>query len=183
MDENQHSILARNIRALYDHARQREDEAPTQERIAASITRFTGSMHFVYLHAIILVIWVAANLGLVPALAPFDPDFILLATAASVEAIFLSTFVLISQNRATVDADRRADLDLHVNLLSEHEITHILKLVVAIAERHGIQEAQDPQLDELSNEIKPVDVLDRLSSETGEDAVIPNTDATPGVPK
>jgi uncharacterized membrane protein len=60
---------------------------------------------------------------------------------ASVEAIFLSTFVLISQNRMAALADKRADLDLQISLLAEHEISRIIALVTSIAERMGIEEA------------------------------------------
>ena len=74
-----------------------------------------------------------------PGLRPFDPfPFVMLAMAASVEAIFLSTFVLISQNRMAELADKRADLDLQINLLSEHEITRLVKLLDAVAKRLGI---------------------------------------------
>ena len=101
-------------------------------------------------------------LSLVPA---FDPTFVILATAASVEAIFLSTFVLISQNRDAAMAERRAQLDLQTNLLSEHEITRLLSLTVAIARRLGIDEASDPRLAELLRDVQPEKVLDRLSDE------------------
>ena len=80
-------------------------------------------MRFVYLHLALFGGWIIVNLGLIPGLRPFDPSFVVLAMVASVEAIFLSTFVLISQNRMAAAADRRADLDLQVSLLAEHEIT------------------------------------------------------------
>jgi uncharacterized membrane protein len=81
---------------------------------------------------------------------------------ASVEAIFLSTFVLISQNRMQVQADRRADLDLHVSLLAEHEITRLIKLVTAMADQMGIQESQDPELHELAQDVLPEKVMDEM---------------------
>jgi uncharacterized membrane protein len=57
---------------------------------------------------------------------------------ASVEAIFLSTFILISQNRMAAAADKRADLDLQINLLAEHEVTKLIALVSSIADRTGV---------------------------------------------
>src|SRR3712207_788816 len=87
---------------------------------------------------------------------------VVLAMEASVEAIFLSTFVLISQNRMSALADKRADLDLQVSLLSEHEITRMLSLVQQIAERLGIEEAQDPELEELARDVHPEKVLDKI---------------------
>jgi uncharacterized membrane protein len=71
---------------------------------------------------------VAVNLNVIPGVRPFDPTFVSLATWASVEAIFLSTFVLISQNHAAAAADKRADLDLQISLLAEHEITKPVQL-------------------------------------------------------
>jgi Protein of unknown function (DUF1003) len=74
-----------------------EREATIEERVAELITRFTGSMRLVYLHVALFGFWVAANLGWVPGVPAWDPSFVVLAMVASVAAIFLSTFVLISQ--------------------------------------------------------------------------------------
>src|SRR5947199_10441215 len=106
------SVLRRNIAALQARRAGKEKSASAQEKIAEAVTRFTGSMTFVYIHLAAFGFWTAANLGVIPGVKPWDPTFVILATAASVEAIFLSTFVLISQNRAAALADRRADLDL-----------------------------------------------------------------------
>lgn len=99
--------------------RQQEAAAATrEERIADAITSFTGSMLFVYIHLALYGAWIVINLGVVPGVPKFDPSFVILAMVASVEAIFLSTFVLISQNRTAATADKRADLDLQINLLT-----------------------------------------------------------------
>lgn len=156
------SVLGRNIHVLRERRRQQEASATPEDRLAGAVTRFAGSMTFVYVHVGIVVLWIAVNLKLVPGLPRFDPSLVILATAASVEAIFLSTFVLISQNRAAAVADGRADLDLQINLLSEHEITRLLKLTAAIAERLGIEEAQDPQLGELQENVAPEKVMDEV---------------------
>ena len=68
---------------------------------------------------------------------------------ASVEAIFLSTFVLISQNRMAAAAEKRADLDLQINLLSEHEITKLVSWVSAIADRIGVEIEVGSEVEEL----------------------------------
>jgi uncharacterized membrane protein len=81
--------------------------------------------------------------------------------AASVEAIFLSTFVLISQNRMAEEADKRADLDLQISLLTEHEITEIAKIVGKIGKRVGIHESER-ELDEVKKDIEPEEVLDEI---------------------
>ena len=92
----------------------------------------------------------------------FKPSFVVLAMAASVEAIFLSTFVLISQNRMAVLNDKRADLDLQISLLAEYEVTQALNLVVQIAEKMGIQQAREPELQELGKKVDPETVLDQI---------------------
>ncbi len=162
------SVLERNIHVLQKKREEEENRASLQDRIAETITRFSGSMAFVYVHLAIVAAWVGINLGLLPVVEPFDPTFVILATFASVEAIFLSTFVLISQNRAAEEANRRAELDLQTNLLSEHEITRLLSLTISIAERLGIEEARDPSLRELEQHVAPEKVLDRLAQDQDE---------------
>jgi len=159
------SVLERNIDALRRKREEEERKASLQDRVAEVITRFTGSMAFVYVHLALVAGWVGVNLGVIPGIAAFDPTFVILATFASVEAIFLSTFVLISQNRAATEAERRSELDLQTNLLSEHEITRLLTLTRAIAAHLGIKEAEDPTLKELERHVAPEKVLDRLTEE------------------
>lgn len=143
--------------------REREDKAATlEERVAGAITRFTGSMRFVYLHVLVYGCWIIANLGWIPGVPKFDPSFIILAMEASVEAIFLSTFVLISQNRMSAAADKRSELDLQINLLSEHEVTKLVALLSAIADRIGVESEVDPEVDELKQDVAPEAVLDEI---------------------
>jgi uncharacterized membrane protein len=159
-------VVDRNVRALLARRADEERTKPRSERIADRVTRFTGSMRFVYIHLTLFGSWIFVNLGIVPALPRFDPSFVILAMVASVEAIFLSTFVLISQNRMAALADKRADLDLQISLLGEHEITRMLSLVQQMAGRMGIEEAADPELDELARDVHPEKVLDKIESNT-----------------
>jgi uncharacterized membrane protein len=160
------SVLARNITVLREKRKEEERRAGLQERIAEAITTFAGSMAFVYIHFVFVTLWVLVNLGWVPAVPRFDPTFVILATFASVEAIFLSTFVLISQNRAAEAVERRSELDLQTNLLSEHEITRLLSLTLQIARRLGIEDASDPSYSELEQHVAPEKVLDQISKGT-----------------
>jgi uncharacterized membrane protein len=155
------SVLEQNIAALLARRRDQERRQPRTDRVAEAIGHFAGSMTFVYLHAALFGAWVLANVGVLP-LPRFDPDFVKLATFASVEAIFIATFVLVMQNRMAKDADRRADLDLQVSLLAEHEITRLIRLVAAIAERMGVEESRSPELGELQRDVDPQQVLDRI---------------------
>ena len=156
------SVLERNIHALQERRAREEAEATFEERLAARITRFTGSMGFVYLHLAVFGLWIAINLGWVPGIPQFDPSFVILAMAASVEAIFLSTFVLISQNRMATTADKRAELDLQISLLAEHEITKLVALVSAVAERMGVRTDVDFEVEELKQDVAPDLVLDEI---------------------
>jgi uncharacterized membrane protein len=83
---------------------------------------------------------------------------------ASVEAIFLSTFVLISQNRMAAAADKRADLDLQISLLAEHEVTKIATMVSAIAAHVGIRTDVDHEVEEIKQDVAPEAVLDRIEA-------------------
>ena len=156
--------IERNISALLRHERAEARQATLQDRIADRITGFAGSMPFVYLHVLIFGAWIAINAGVVPGLPRWDPTLVILAMAASVEAIFLSTFVLISQNRMQAADEKRADLDLQISLLNEHETTRLLQLVSAIAERLGIDGVNDEELRELKADVPPEAVLDRLEA-------------------
>jgi uncharacterized membrane protein len=153
--------MMRNIAALRERRAEEERSAGLQDRIADVISQFAGSLTFVAIHLVLVIGWIVVNLGWT-SIEPYDPSFVILATFASVEAIFLSTFVLISQNRAATEADRRAELDLQVNLLAEHEVTRMLDLTVAIARHLGLPEAQDSRLSELKRDVAPEKVLDKL---------------------
>jgi len=154
-------IVERNIKALLNRRKEEEQRKTFEEKIADAVTRFTGSMLFVYIHLLLFGIWIFWNLGWL-GLKPFDPSFVILAMFASVEAIFLSTFVLISQNRMNAQADKRADLDLQVSLLAEHEVTRLITLVTAIAKKMDIEDAYNPEIDELARDVQPEKVLDTM---------------------
>ena len=155
-------VVERNIQALLSRRNQEEKTKGIQERIADAISRFAGSMTFVYLHLIGFGLWIIVNLGWTP-LPTFDPTFVVLAMFASVEAIFLSTFVLITQNRMAAQADRRADLDLHISLLAEHEVTRLITLVSAMSQRMGVEPSvSHPELAELEKDVDPEKVLEKI---------------------
>lgn len=98
----------------------------TQDRIADAITTFAGTMQFVYIHAAWFTVWIAFNEGLFGRSAVWDPyPFGLLTMIVSLEAIFLSTFVMVSQNRQAMREKVRADLDFETNIRSEVWSAHI----------------------------------------------------------
>ena len=155
-------LIDRNVEALVKRRQQERERTDLQTKVADAITAFAGSMKFVYLHLAVYGLWILVNLGWLPLLPKFDPTFVVLAMVASVEAIFISTFVLISQNRMARLADQRADLDLQISLLSEHEITRLVTLVTEIGKRLDVPSARDPQLREIARDVAPERVLDRM---------------------
>lgn len=136
LDALDHTIR-QHIEAVHRRRARDEERRTVAERVADTIAAFSGSMRFVVLHTIWFGAWIAVNVG-DPPIWGFDPyPFGLLTMIVSLEAIFLSTFVLIAQNRLARAADRRADLDLQINLLAEHEVTRLLRRVDAIALKLG----------------------------------------------
>jgi uncharacterized membrane protein len=156
-------IIERNIHTISRLRQQNAQSQSTQDRLADGITAFSGSMVFVYVHVFWFVLWMLVNTGHAR-LKPFDPfPYGLLTMVVSLEAIFLSTFVLVSQNRLSVEADRRADLDLQIGLLTEHELTRVLKMLDQIQDKLGIENDEDLELSELEMEVNPEDVLTEIA--------------------
>lgn len=151
-------VVENNIRTLLRLRAQRSRERNLQDRLADAITYLSGRMGFVYFHVVWFAIWIGVNTGRI-GIKVFDPyPYGLLTMIVSLEAIFLSTFVLISQNRLSEEADRRADLDLHIGLLSEAEMTFALKMLRSIQKKLDI-DTDDPAIEDLLMTTHPEDVL------------------------
>src|SRR5690348_2332449 len=116
-------VIRENIDIIARLEAEFENRRTAADRIADSIGSFTCSMTFVVVHALIIAAWILINSGVIPVVRPWDPfPYMLLASAVSIEAIFLSTFVLIKQSRMSRRADERGHLDLQINLLAEREM-------------------------------------------------------------
>jgi uncharacterized membrane protein len=152
-------VIERNIRTIIHLRTKAARERGLQGRIADAITSFSGRMIFAYVHIVWFGIWILINTGRFGVRA-FDPfPYGLLTMVVSLEAIFLSTFVLISQNRLGEETERRADLDLHIGLLTEHELTRVLQMLDSIQDKLGIVDHANSELADLDMETKPEDVL------------------------
>lgn len=152
-------VVERNIRTIVDLRLKADRERTLQERIADGITATSGRMSFVYLHTLWFGAWIILNTGQF-GIPPFDPfPYGLLTMIVSLEAIFLSTFVLISQNRLSEEADERANLDLQIGLLTERELTRALKMLDAIQQHVGVGRPAARELADLEKETRPEDVL------------------------
>jgi uncharacterized membrane protein len=156
-------ITEQNIGTITELRVKAARERSTQDRIADAITAFSGNVIFVYVHAVWFIVWILLNTGRF-GVRPFDQfPYGLLTMVVSLEAIFLATFVLISQNRISEEADRRADLDLHIGLLTEHELTRVLRMLDAIQDKMGIDNDTDTELTDLEKETRPEDVLAEIA--------------------
>lgn len=161
------SVVERNIQALVERRKKEERERTAHERVAARVSQFAGSIPFVYVHLVLFGSWILLNTVPLP-IPHFDPSLVILAMFASVEAIFLSTFILITQNRMAATAEKRAELDLQVSLLAEHEVTRLITLVNALCDHVGVKPPRADELPELERDVAPEKVLDRIESESAQ---------------
>ncbi len=156
-------VVDRNIKVLLEVRRQMDRTTGVGSRIADRITAICGSVPFVFLHVVWFCGWILWNTGKLQ-LVPFDPyPFGLLTTIVSLEAIFLSMFVLMSQKRMAELGDQRSDLDLQIDLLAEYEITKVLRIVDAIADEMKIDIGKDPELEQLKTAISPERMLKEMA--------------------
>lgn len=122
----------------------------TPEKIADWMTKHFGTTTFLFINLIIFVLWLLINSELIFLLKPFDPyPFILLTTMVSLEAIILSIFVLISQNRAAKIDDLREEIDLQIDIITESEITKLLGLTALLLQKNGIDVSKDKELKQM----------------------------------
>lgn len=126
-------------------------------RVGDAVTRYAGSAQFVAIHVVWFGIWILANTGLLPGVAKFDEfPFGLLTMIVSLEAIFLSIFVLMTQNAMQREADKRAHLDLQVDMLAEQEMTLVLRLLHKVCEKLQIDIEQERR--EVQDMMKRTDI-------------------------
>jgi uncharacterized membrane protein len=164
-------VTRQNVHAM----RQLEEAAMARrtgaDRVAAAIARFCGSMTFVWIHVAVFAAWIAYNA--LPWFDAFDPyPFTFLTLVVSLEAIFLSTFILISQNYDMRVSERRNQLDLQINLLSEQENTKMLQMLARIAKKVGAHVGDDPQVRALEQATRPDTLIEQIEEayrdETGQ---------------
>jgi len=156
-----------NIQKIAALEREMLHQRSAADRLSNAITRFTGSSSFAVVHALFFVVWLLANTRSVTHRPAFDPyPFSFLTLVVSLEAIFLSVFVLMSQNQMTRQADKRAHLDLQIDMLAEQELTVMLYLLRRLCEKQRI---------ELGDQW--AQRLDRLLEDTDVQQVAANLDA------
>ena len=147
-------VLRKNIRAIADLEQRALRQRNAADRISDAISRAMGSAPFALIHLLVFAAWLLVNTRTLPVIEPFDPfPFNFLTLVVSLEAIFLSVFVLMSQNRMTRQAEKRAHLDLQVDMLAEQELTASLQMVQRLCEAQGVEVSpRDERLQELAKE-------------------------------
>ena len=124
-----------------------KDRRTRSEKFADVLVRWFGSNGSILIHVVIFISWIAINAGLFPNIKTFDPfPFILLTMVVSLEAIFLSLFVLISQNRESRISDLREEIDIQVNMIAEQEITKVINLLAYLMKHLNVPYEKDPEL-------------------------------------
>ncbi|HEY4008664.1 MAG TPA: DUF1003 domain-containing protein [Acidobacteriaceae bacterium] len=166
--EQRSSAVERNIHSVADLERAFELRRRRTDRVADRVGGFTGSIAFVVVHLLWFTVWFLINTGVIPHVKPFDRyPFMMLSMIVSVEAVLLSTFVLMKQNRMQQKTDIRDHLNLQIDLLAEKEVTKSLQLLRAIAEKVGVDERGDAELEEMASTTSVDSLAEKIESSMG----------------
>lgn len=137
------------------------------EKVSELIAAFCGSMVFVYVHIIWFGGWIVVNSIFTS--YSFDPfPYTFLTLVVSLEAIFLSTFILISQNHETRLTERRNHLDLQINMLAEQESTKTLELLQLVAKKIGV-DCEDNETQALLEQVDPQKLVKQIVNASKDD--------------
>jgi uncharacterized membrane protein len=154
--------LARNIETLMKRRQQDATNENITEKLATRMAEFTGSVWSVLFHGVVFGAWILINTAVLPLFPPWDPSLVVLAMIASVEAIFLTTFVLMNQRQQARMEEDRAELTLQVSLLAEHETTKLARLLITIARELNVTIPEDTEIDELTKTVTPESILQEI---------------------
>ena len=168
------NMTARNVQTIVRLEKAAKAQRAKSDQMADVIANFCGSMPFVWAHLIGFAAWIIINT--MPGVDHFDSfPFTFLTLIVSLEAIFLSTFILISQNHETRLSERRNQLDLQINLLTEQENTKMLTLLGRIAEKVGVKIHDDPSLQVLEQATRPEQLIDQIEEATKQTSKTPTS--------
>src|SRR5687767_10830132 len=137
-DQSRTPTVSENVRSIIELELSARDNISMAERVSKTITNGAGTMSFVLVHVVCVGGWIAWN-ALAPNAFRFDPfPFGLLGMIVAVEAVFLATFVLITQNRMMANSERRDHLELQVTMLAEQELTMVLRMLRQLCDQAGV---------------------------------------------
>lgn len=148
------------------------------ERVGDRAVAIAGSGWVAFFHLLWFAGWIVVNAAGVPGIEPFDPyPFNFLTMIVSLEAIFVTLAVLNNQNRMTHQADKRAHLDLQVNLLAEQESTATLRLLQRVAEKLGVSPEEVGQVEALAQETDVAELVTEMDETLPEPVTAPKSAA------
>lgn len=154
-------LTEQNVAAIHQLESAALSDSTAMDLLADRIAGFAGSAVFLVMHVVWFTFWVGYNVA--PRVAHFDPfPFTFLTLVVSLEAIFLSAFILTSQKRAALVSERRNQLDLQINLLTEQENTRMLKVLGAIAKKLDVEVADDPSSEVLEQATRPDKLIEQI---------------------
>jgi uncharacterized membrane protein len=156
--------VKKNIESIAQLEKEFQRQRTAVDRVSDAITEFAGSIRLVAAHGLAFAAWILLN-AVTPETWHFDPyPFSLLGLIVGLEAIFLSTFVLMSQNRQNAQADQWAQVDLQVSLLAEQEMTKALQMLQRIYSYLGLdREAKnDRELKELLEKTHVETIIEQI---------------------
>jgi uncharacterized membrane protein len=169
-------LTEQNVNAIVELERAARADCTFSQRAAQRIAAFCGSMTFVWIHVAWFGAWIAFNT--LPGLHHLDPfPYTFLTLLVSLEAIFLSTFILISQNEETRLTERRNALDLQINLLTEQENTKMLQVLARIARKLEVPMDDDGTLSVLEQATRPEKLAEQIDKASGAAALDDGTPA------
>ena len=159
-------LTEQNVRAIVELEEAARHQRSFSQRAAQAIAGFCGTMTFFWVHVVWFGAWIAYNT--LPGLHHPDPfPYTFLTLLVSLEAIFLSTFILISQNEETRLTERRNALDLQINLLTEQENTKMLRMLDAIAHKLHVSLDDDPTVSVLEQATRPEKLAEQIDRASG----------------
>jgi uncharacterized membrane protein len=159
-------LTRRNVERIQALEREEHGKATIADRVADAIANFVGSIAFVWVTVLLIGGWVVGNLLVAPDHRIDSFPFPLLTLVLSIEAIFLSIFILMSQNRASRVSEKRSHLDLQLNLLSEQENTKMLLMLEDIAQAVGHRTPSDPEVRVLKQATEPESLSRQIDQAT-----------------
>ena len=138
------------------------------EQLEDRIVSTFGTTEFLISNLLFFIGWITINSGLIYSIKPFDPfPFVLLITIVSLEAIILAIFVLITQNRQSKISSLRQEAELHVNIVTEKEVTKILKLLIDIRRKLESNYHRDPELKRMIKPLNPRKIESQIEKQLG----------------
>ncbi len=179
-NSNNHEDKSVSPVAPVDHIQQREERHKMFESIEANINAkrtggqimadnlvaWFGSIWFVTVNFFFFLLWISVNVGAFKEIPIFDPyPFILLTMIVSLEAIFLSIFVLMSQNRESMISDLREEIDIQINMIAEQEITKIINLLASLMKHLNVPYENDPELKRMMRPLDTSEIRKELESQ------------------